>query len=270
MGRRRQPWLHRQLRHEAQARSGRVPRRLVRAPRARAPAHRRLHPLGRSPDPVTPSYWETSPMNLTHDAMLVSLRITAWSGRLYDRQASNHVAAQHDASASAGRYNKRLLPKGRLRRAHRDRERSPRSALCQLASLGRPGLAAAHRRQLRSLHRADGRLARAHGARARPLHRGLRRQHRPGTARPGKTLPHRGLPLQGGAAGQVRDPLPHRSGAGCGPLHGEAREPRHGAGQARHRARDRGAPARRRGRSLPAPRRSGGTRFRAPHRGRRG
>ena len=50
-------------------------------------------------------------MNLTHDAMLVSLRIAAWSGRLYDRQASNHVAAQHDASASAGRYNKRLLPK---------------------------------------------------------------------------------------------------------------------------------------------------------------
>ena len=62
-------------------------------------------------------------MNLTHDAMLVSLRITAWSGRLYDRQASNHVAAQHDASASAGRYNKRLLAQGRFRRAHRDRER---------------------------------------------------------------------------------------------------------------------------------------------------
>ena len=35
---------------------------------------------------------ETLPMNLTHDAMLVSLRINAWSGRLYDRQASNHVA----------------------------------------------------------------------------------------------------------------------------------------------------------------------------------
>ena len=50
-------------------------------------------------------------MNLTHDAMLVSLRISAWSGRLYDRQASNHVAAHHDAAASAGRYNKRLLPK---------------------------------------------------------------------------------------------------------------------------------------------------------------
>ncbi len=50
-------------------------------------------------------------MNLTHDAMLVSLRINAWSGRLYDRQASRHVAIHHDASASAGRYNKRLLPK---------------------------------------------------------------------------------------------------------------------------------------------------------------
>ena len=50
-------------------------------------------------------------MNLTDDAMLVSLRITSWSGRLYDRQASNHVAVHHDAAASAGRYNKRLLPK---------------------------------------------------------------------------------------------------------------------------------------------------------------
>ena len=50
-------------------------------------------------------------MNLTHDAMLVSLRINAWSGRLHDREASRHVAIHHDASASAGRYNKRLLPK---------------------------------------------------------------------------------------------------------------------------------------------------------------
>ena len=50
-------------------------------------------------------------MNLTDDAMQVSLRITAWSGRLYDRQASNHVAVHHDAAASAGRYNKCLLPK---------------------------------------------------------------------------------------------------------------------------------------------------------------
>ncbi len=50
-------------------------------------------------------------MKLTHDAMLVSLRISAWSGRQYDHKASNQVAIHHDASANAGRYNKRLLPK---------------------------------------------------------------------------------------------------------------------------------------------------------------
>ena len=50
-------------------------------------------------------------MNLTDDAMLVYLRVTAWSGRRYDREASDQVAAQHEASATAGRYNKLLLPK---------------------------------------------------------------------------------------------------------------------------------------------------------------
>ena len=50
-------------------------------------------------------------MNLTHDAMLVSLRINSWSGRLYDRQASQQVAIHHDADTNAGRYNKRLLSK---------------------------------------------------------------------------------------------------------------------------------------------------------------
>ncbi len=54
---------------------------------------------------------EENPMDLNRDAMLVGLHIAAWSGRLYDRQASDHVAVAHDASASAGRYNKRLLPK---------------------------------------------------------------------------------------------------------------------------------------------------------------
>ncbi len=53
-------------------------------------------------------------MDLSRDAMLVGLRISAWSGRLYDREASDHVAAHHDASVSAGRYNKRLLPKAAL------------------------------------------------------------------------------------------------------------------------------------------------------------
>jgi len=40
-----------------------------------------------------------------------SLRIAAWSGRQYDRKASTHVAVHHEASVSAGRYNKCLLPK---------------------------------------------------------------------------------------------------------------------------------------------------------------
>ncbi len=53
-------------------------------------------------------------MDLNRDAMLVSLRISAWSGRLYDREASDHVATHHDASSTAGRYNKRLLPKAAL------------------------------------------------------------------------------------------------------------------------------------------------------------
>ena len=53
-------------------------------------------------------------MDLNRDAMLVGLRISAWSGRLYDREASDHVAAHHEASTSAGRYNKRLLPKAAL------------------------------------------------------------------------------------------------------------------------------------------------------------
>ena len=53
-------------------------------------------------------------MNLTHDAMLVTLRIHGWSGRRYDRKASQYVAVHHDAATSAGRYNKRLLPKAAL------------------------------------------------------------------------------------------------------------------------------------------------------------
>ncbi len=50
-------------------------------------------------------------MDLNRDAMLVGLYIAVWSGRLYDRQASDHVAVAHEASTGAGRYNKRLLPK---------------------------------------------------------------------------------------------------------------------------------------------------------------
>ena len=50
-------------------------------------------------------------MDLTRDAMLVTLRIHSWSGKRYDRKASDHVAYHHDADTDAGRYTKRLLPK---------------------------------------------------------------------------------------------------------------------------------------------------------------
>ena len=64
-------------------------------------------------------------MDLTRDAMLVTLRIHHWSGKRYDRKASDHVAYHHDADADAGRYTKRLLPKGRVRRADPGGQRRP-------------------------------------------------------------------------------------------------------------------------------------------------
>ena len=41
-------------------------------------------------------------MDITRDAMLVTLRIHHWSGKRYDRKASDHVALHHDADADAG------------------------------------------------------------------------------------------------------------------------------------------------------------------------
>ena len=78
-------------------------------------------------------------MNLTHDAMLASLRISAWSGRLYDRKASNHVAVHHEASASAGRYNKCLLPKAAFAALTATMSKGEELALRTDAALGRPG-----------------------------------------------------------------------------------------------------------------------------------
>ena len=107
-------------------------------------------------------------MDLTRDAMLVTLRIHSWSGRRYDRKASDHVAYHHDADTDAGRYTKRLLPKaafaaldpGGQRRAHRP--------LRQHAALGRPGQAPADGGQLRLLHRVlDGCIEQMVGARTR-------------------------------------------------------------------------------------------------------
>ena len=43
-------------------------------------------------------------------AMLVSLRISAWSARKYDRKVSQETATAHGTTLDAGRYNKHLLP----------------------------------------------------------------------------------------------------------------------------------------------------------------
>lgn len=43
-------------------------------------------------------------------AMLVSLRISAWSARKYDRKVSLETATAHNTTLEAGRYNKHLLP----------------------------------------------------------------------------------------------------------------------------------------------------------------
>ena len=74
-------------------------------------AKRKLAAALDAPPVDAPLTREEEPMDLNRDAMLVGLHIAAWSGRLYDREASDHVAAHHEASTSAGRYNKRLLPK---------------------------------------------------------------------------------------------------------------------------------------------------------------
>lgn len=43
-------------------------------------------------------------------AMLVSLRLSAWTARKYDKGISNKVAKDFNAQSDAGRYNKMLIP----------------------------------------------------------------------------------------------------------------------------------------------------------------
>ena len=81
-------------------------------------------------------------MNLTHDAMLVSLRINSWSGRLYDRQASQQVAIHHDADTNRRALQQAAPAQAGLRRAGRDHEQCKDQSLCQHVALGRPGAAA--------------------------------------------------------------------------------------------------------------------------------
>lgn len=48
--------------------------------------------------------------DVTSRAMLVSLRISTWSARKYDKKISDEVARNHASTTDAGRYNKHLLP----------------------------------------------------------------------------------------------------------------------------------------------------------------
>jgi hypothetical protein len=52
--------------------------------------------------------------SITSRALLVDLDVSMWSAHKYDKQVSNEVAQQHQASNDAGRYNKRLLAKEAL------------------------------------------------------------------------------------------------------------------------------------------------------------
>lgn len=51
---------------------------------------------------------------LSERAMLMTLNISQWSGRKFDRDVTTEVNRQHGASQDAGRYNKALLPKEAL------------------------------------------------------------------------------------------------------------------------------------------------------------
>lgn len=56
----------------------------------------------------------TSTSSLSARAMVVSLKVSQWSGRRLDREITDEVNQQHNAAADAGRYNKLLLPKEAL------------------------------------------------------------------------------------------------------------------------------------------------------------
>jgi hypothetical protein len=51
---------------------------------------------------------------LASRAVVVSLRISQWSGRRLDREVTDEVIREHDAADDAGRFNKLLIPKKEL------------------------------------------------------------------------------------------------------------------------------------------------------------
>ena len=162
-------------------------------------------------------------MDLNRDAMLVGLRITAWSGRLYDREASDHVAAHHDASASAGRYNKRLLPK---------------AAFAALTSTMSEARTKHYENSLPWDDKGGRLLTVANYEHYTGLMKGLSERVVRQRARfiedyddyvdrarldLGKLFRIEDYPSKEGAPGQVLHPLPHHPGAERGPLYREAR-----------------------------------------------
>ena len=202
-------------------------------------------------------------MDLTRDAMLVTLRIHHWSGKRYDRKASDHVAYHHDADADAGRYTKRLLPKAAF------------AALTRAVSAART----AHYdhtlpwddrgRRLLTVDNFDHYTATLDGCieqmvrRPHPVRRRLRFPCGPGAREPGAAVRLRRLPSEGGAGAEVPHPLPGDAGGGRAPLPRPARGRRRRAGEARHRARRGGPHPRCPGRPLPAARACGRARGRA-------
>src|SRR5262245_61701716 len=51
---------------------------------------------------------------LARKAVLVSLNVSMWGARKYDRKVTKEVNRSRHASDDAGRYNKLLIEKGRL------------------------------------------------------------------------------------------------------------------------------------------------------------
>ncbi len=52
--------------------------------------------------------------SLSERSMLVSLRISQWTGRRFDKKVTTEVNASHGAANDAGNFNKQLLPKEAL------------------------------------------------------------------------------------------------------------------------------------------------------------
>jgi hypothetical protein len=63
---------------------------------------------------ITPIQSAPAQHDLATRAMIVSLKISQWSGRRFDRKVSGEVTQQHGAASDAGNFNKALLPKDSL------------------------------------------------------------------------------------------------------------------------------------------------------------